>query len=161
KSVRITLDGDDHDVDVSSPGLVDLPLPLAELGPQAQGQVELAATFRDSADIPSEPVSVTFAVTDKRPLRPIETGIGLFWTSAPGPGPDVQLKLAWHTTPNALHRVYATDQQGLGLTDAELAEHVPGAAPSRARVAEVGANQVLGGASIDRRVFRLLAETVE
>jgi hypothetical protein len=161
KSVRITLDGDDHDVDVSSPGLVDLPLPLAELGPQAQGQVELAATFRDSADIPSEPASVTFAVTDKRALRPIETGIGLFWTSAPGPGPDVQLKLAWQTTPNALHRVYATDQQGLGLTNAELAEHVPGAAPSRARVAEVGANKVLGGAPIDRKVFRLLAETVE
>jgi hypothetical protein len=161
KTVRITIDGDDHDVDVSSPGLVDLPLPLAELGPQGQGQIELAATFRDTADVPSEPGSVTFSVTDKRPLLPIKTGIGLYWLSAPGPGPDVQLKLAWRATPNALHRVYATDQQGLGLTDADLAEYVPGAAPSRARVAEVGANKVLGGAPIDRRVFRLLADTVK
>ena len=162
KTLTVALDGDPHVVDVTSPGLTELPpLPLASLSPQESKSCTLAATFTDSAGTDSPPPAsvITFTVTDKRPLPVIPTGLGLLWTSAPGPGPDVQLRLAWPAPPGMLHRIYVIDQQGLELTDAELAEPVPGADPSRARVAAAGAIKVLSGASIDRSRFRLLTDT--
>ncbi len=159
RSATVTLDGDSVDVDLTAPGFSDLALPLPPLAPQQHRDLTLAATFTDTAGATSEPASVLVPVTDKRPVQPIETGIGLFWTSAPGPAPDVQLRLTWRTAPGARSRVYVTDQQGLGLSDADLAEPVPGAPPSRGRVAEVGGNRVLHGPPVDRRHFRLLAET--
>lgn len=161
KTLTVALDGDPHVVDVTSPGLTELaPLPLADLSPQESTSYTLTATFTDSAgtDSPTLP-PVTFTVTDKRPLPAIPTGLGLLWTSAPGPGPDVQLRLAWPSPAGTLHRIYVIDQQGLELTDAELAVPVPGADPSRASVAAAGANKVLSGASIDRSRFRLLTDT--
>jgi hypothetical protein len=160
-AATVTVNGASQDADLSAPGLVEIAIPLDALDPQAKEQVTLTAAFRDSGGTASETTTVTFAVTDRRPLKPIETGIGLFWTSAAGPAPDVQLKLGWRSAPNAQFRVYVTDQHGLGLSAADLVEHVPGAAPSRGRVAEVGANKVLSGAPIDRRTFRLLADTVK
>jgi hypothetical protein len=145
------------DVDFPAGGFFSLALPLPQLAPQTSGDVTLTVFFTDAGQTDSEQASTTFTVTDKRLPKTVATGIGLFWTSAPGPAPDVQLQLAWQGPPNLHYRVYATDQHGLGLTDHDLA--VPGidAPPSRGRVAEVGTEKVRSGAHIPRDVFRLLA----
>jgi hypothetical protein len=153
----ITLDGETQVVDLSVPGIVELALPLPPLAPQETRELTLTAGFTNTDGVASALVSQPVKITDMRPPVVIETGIGLFWSTSPGPSPDVQLRLAWPAPPNSRHRVYATDQQGLGLTAADLAEPVAGAAPSRGRVAEVGCNKVLGGAPVNRANFRLLS----
>ena len=163
RSLTITLDGGvPHVVDVTSPGLTDLPLPLPGLQPQAQASHTLTAVFTDTAGTKSDPelASVTFAVTDRRLPPVVKTGTGLFWTSSPGPGPEVQLKLAWHAAAKSKHRVYAIDQQGLGLTDTDLGVSGPHVPPSRAKVAAAGANKVLNGPPVGRSAFHLLVGTV-
>lgn len=144
------------DVDLSVGGFFTLPLPLPELQPHTSGEVTLTVSFTDSGGVESEQAA-TLTVADKRLPQALTTGSGLFWTSAPGPAPDVQLQLSWKGPPNLHYRVYATDQHGLGLTDQDLA--VPGvdAPPSRGRVAEVGTEKVRSGAHIEKDVFRLLA----
>lgn len=155
----VALDGVSQTVDLTMPGFVEVALALPALAPQEARMLTLSASFTDTGGVASAAATQAVKITDMRPPRVIETGIGLFWTSAPGPSPEVELRLAWPGTPNARYRVYATDQQGLGLTAAELAEAVPGAAPSRGRVAEVGCNKVLGGAPVNRANFRLLSAT--
>ncbi|WP_293902419.1 hypothetical protein [Phenylobacterium sp.] len=152
----IGLDGESQDVDLTVVGFTTVDMPLPALAPQETRTLTLSVTFTDADGVVSAPATRPVKVTDMRPPRVIETGVGLFWTTAPGPSPDVELRLAWPAAVNSLHRVYVTDQQGLGLTAAELAEAVPGAAPSRGRVAEIGCNKVLGGAPVDRANFRLL-----
>jgi hypothetical protein len=156
-SARVTVDcASEPDIDLTAPGLYSVAVPLPALDPQGAEDVVVTATFTDTAGTPSDVASTTVHVVDKRPLTPIKSGIGLFWTSAPGPAPDVQLQLKWDGPANALYRVYVTDQQGLALTPADVAEHVPGAAPSRGRVAAVGATKVLAGGHVDKRAFLFL-----
>jgi hypothetical protein len=155
----VSLDAETQVVDLAIPGLVEVALPLPPFAPQETRTLTLRAHFTDTAGVDSPAASQPVKVTDMRPPKVIETGIGLFWTSAPGPSPEVELRLAWPAPAKSRHRVYVTDQQGLGLTAAELAEAVPGAAASRGRVAEVGCNKVLGGAPINRANFRLLSGT--
>jgi hypothetical protein len=168
RTLTIALDGGaPHTVDVTAPGFTDLPLPLPGLQPQAQASHTLTAMFTDTVGTKSDPelASVTFTVMDRRLPPAIKTGVGLFWTSSPGPGPEVQLKLAWHAAPKSKHRVYAIDQQGLGLTDADLGVSAPAGSgpqlpPSRAKVAAAGADKVLHGPPVGHSAFHLLADTV-
>jgi hypothetical protein len=157
-SLEIMLAGVSRSVDLSTPGFVDVAFPLPELAPQAVGSWTLTGVFRDEAGVASEPASTTVAVTDARPPQVYPTGLGLFWTSAPGPSPEVELRLWWPAPVGSRHRVYLTDQQGLGLASRDLTERVAGAEPSRGRVAAVGGNKLLAGAPVDRRGFRLLTE---
>lgn len=155
----VSLNAEAQAVDLTVPGLVEVALPLPPFAPQETRTLTLSAHFTDTGGVDSPTASQPVKVTDMRPPKVIETGIGLFWTSAPGPSPEVELRLAWPAPAKSRHRVYVTDQQGLGLTAAELAEAVPGAAASRGRVAEVGCNKVLGGAPVNRANFRLLSAT--
>jgi hypothetical protein len=153
-TATVTFDGSAQTIDVSNPGFVPVSFPIRALQPQESVEIELTATFSDGARV-SPQASALVTVTDMRPPNVVPTGIGLFWTSEPSPAPDVQLQLAWPGVQHYVYRVYATDKEGLGLTAADLAE--PGnAPPSRARIGEVGANKVLGGAHVDRSDFRLL-----
>ena len=145
-------------VDVSAPGFFDVELPLPALAPQEKQSWALTGVFTDTAGVSSAVATLPVEVTDVRPPRVYPTGIGLFWTSAPGPAPEVELKLAWPAPAGSRHRVYLTDQQGLGLTPAEVAEAQPGAPPSRGRVAAVGGRKVLDNGHVDRKAFRLLTE---
>ena len=155
----VSLAGEVRVVDLTVVGFTAIELPLPALLPQETRTLTLSATFTDADGVASAPATQPVKITDMRPPKVIPTGVGLFWTSAPGPSPDVELRLAWPAPANSLHRVYATDQQGLGLTPADLAEAVPGAAPSRGRVAQVGCNKVAGGAHVSRTNFRLLTST--
>lgn len=155
---KVSLDAQSQSTAVTDPGLQEMAFVLPPLSPQETRTATLAATFSDTAGATSVPATLLVKVTDMRPPNAYPTGLGLFWTSAPGPSPEVELKLVWPAPAGSRHRVYVTDQQGLALTKAELAEPVPGAAASRGRVAQVGGNKVLGGAPIKRDGFRLLTD---
>jgi hypothetical protein len=107
----------------------------------------LTAKFVDSAGVESEPVSQSVSYADRRQPPVVPTGLGLIWTSRPGPAPDVELKLVWPAAPDTRYRVYVADEKGLA---------VPGT--SRAAVAVEGGLRdrahTLGG----RNHFRLLTE---
>jgi len=146
-------------VDLSAPGFFDVELPLPMLAPQEKQSWALSGGFIDTAGVSSTVATLLVEVTDMRPPQVYPTGIGLFWTSAPGPAPEVELKLTWPAPAGSRHRVYLTDQQGLGLTPAEVTEVQPGAVPSRGRVAAVGCQKVINDpGNVDRKAFRLLTE---
>lgn len=152
----VALEGESRTLDLSTGGLTDVTFPLPELAPQETITLTLSATFTDSDGTSSDPAVAAVTVTDMRPPVAIPTGIGLFWTSAPGPAPETELKLSWPAAPGSLYRVYSTDQQGLGLTAADLGQAAGSPEASRAQVGVAGSNKVLGGAPVDRRAFRLL-----
>lgn len=158
RQATVSLGADTQQIDLTLLGMIDVEFALPPLLPQETRTLTLSARFTDAGGTSSAPATLPLKVTDQRPPRVYPTGIGLFWTSAPGPSPDVELQLVWPAPVDALFRVYATDQQGLGLTPAELAEPVSGDPPSRGRVAQVGGNKVLGGAPVQRANFRLLTE---
>ena len=157
QQVRLELGTQSQLVDLTQPGLTEVDFDLPGLEPQHHLSLTLTGTFIDADNVESEPAQAAIEVTDRRAPPGYSTGRGLLWTSAPGPAPDAQLDLMWPAPAGSRHRVYATDQQGLGLTDADLAEPVPGVPPSRGRVAAVGANKVLGGAAVPKEAFRLLS----
>ncbi|MQA29080.1 MAG: hypothetical protein GEU82_04470 [Luteitalea sp.] len=159
KRVNLMLDAQTQAIDVSAAGLVEVEFPLPPLLPQETRTLTLSATFTDTAGVDSSAATRLVKVTDMRPPAVVPSGIGLFWASAPGPSPDVELKLTWPAAPGTLYRVYLTDQQALALAAADLAEPVAGAAPSRGRVAAAGCRKVLGGAPIPRTAFRLMTDT--
>jgi hypothetical protein len=160
-------------VDLSVPGFKDVDFTLPKLLPQATMELILSAKFVDTANneskvsIPERIATLPVRLVDVRPPRVLKTGIGLYWTSAPGPSPEVELKLAWPAQPGARYRVYLTDQNGLGLTQDELSstcgtEEVlpqPELQPKllRSCVAVEGCNKVINdGASVKRSMFQLL-----
>lgn len=145
-------------VDIWEPGFTEVTLTLPELPPQGLGKWTLTGYFTDSAGVKSAVAAVPIEATDTRPPRVYPAGIGLFWTAPPGPAPDVELTLTWPAPSGSLHRVYLTDQQGLGLLPQEIAETLPGVPASRGRVAAAGCQRVLGGGPVDRRAFRLLTD---
>jgi hypothetical protein len=154
-------DQDPRSVDLSAPGFFAVEFPLPGLKPQETKTWRLTGKFKNTAGVTSEPATVPVEITDARPPQVYPSGIGLFWTSAPGPSPEVDLKLSWPATYKSRHRVYLTDQQGLGLTTDDIAEPRREAAPSRGRVAAVGCRKVLDHGHVDRRAFRLLTEQPE
>ncbi|MFB9266612.1 hypothetical protein ACFFWD_26225 [Bradyrhizobium erythrophlei] len=147
-------------IDLSTPGLQSVSLPLPALSPQQSAAFNLSARFVDDSGAQSATAEVGIPFADPRPPKVIPSGIGLFWTSAPGPAPNVELKLTWPAANGSLHRVYLTDQQGLGLAASDL--HQPGTpadvTPSRGRVGAVGAKKVVSGAVVSKTVFRLLTD---
>ena len=120
-------------------------LPVLAVG--ATGTSRLTAQFTDSAGVTSEIADVAVTYADRRRPFVVPTGLGLIWTSKPGPSPDVELKLVWPAHPGTRYRVYIADEKTLALTG-----------NSRAKVAVEGGNRdrahMLGG----RNQFRLLTD---
>lgn len=157
-SLELRFGDREKSVDLSTSGFFEVEFPLLGLKPQEPKIWTLMGCFKNTAGVESEPASLPVLVTDARPPKALPTGIGLFWTSAPGPSPEVELKLSWPAEEGTQHRVYLTDQQGLGLTADNVREPSPEAPPSRGRVAAVGCKKVLNRHPIDRKAFRLLTE---
>jgi hypothetical protein len=107
----------------------------------------LQATFIDTAGNASDVAEVSIRYGDRRRPTVVPTGLGLIWTSRPGPSPEVELKLSWPATGNAQYRVYIADQQSLGVTG-----------NSRAEVAVNGGQRDRAGTLGGRERFRLLTE---
>ncbi|HON35366.1 MAG TPA: hypothetical protein PLY52_03530 [Methanothrix sp.] len=171
--LTIRLADESRSVDLTTPGFTEVEFSLPGLSPQETKEWTLSAVFRNTDGQETEPAEhneptephglqrsdrLTVKVTDVRAPKTYPTGMGLFWTSTPGPSKEVELKLSWPAPKGSEHRVYLTDQQGLGLEPSDIAEAVPGAEPSRGRIAMVGGKKVLDKKPIDRKGFRLLTD---
>ena len=107
----------------------------------------LQATFVDTAGQASDTTQIAIRYADRRRPYVVPTGLGLIWTSRPGPSPEVELKLTWPGAANTQYRVYIADQKGLGV-----------AGNSRAEVAVNGGQRDRAGTLGGRERFRLLTE---
>lgn len=120
-------------------------LPALDIG--ATGKSKLVATFIDTTGTRSQSTTLDVSYADRRRPYVVPTGLGLIWTSKPGPAPEVELKLVWDGVAGMRYRVYIADEKGLGV-----------AGSSRAEVAVSGGQRdrmhALGG----RDRFRLLTE---
>lgn len=159
ESLTLKLGGSNRTVGTTDSGFTEVELPLPRLSPQQRGRWTLTGYFTDTTGVHSEVATLPIEVTDPRPPKVYPTGIGLFWSSAPGPSSEVELMLTWPAVDGSKHRVYLSDQQGLRLRPQDVAEAVAGVAPSRGRVAAAGCRRVLDGGQIDRTAFRLLTES--
>jgi hypothetical protein len=140
-------------IDLRTPGFFDESFDLPKVSPGWQGSMVLTGCYFDAAGTDSAIDEQVIEFADLRPPPVNETGVGLFWTSAPGLSPEVELKLTWKGVPNSRYRVYLTDAVGLGLSaDADRTL-------TRAQVAVDGCNRMRNGFEIRRENFRLLTDT--
>ena len=124
---------------------VAIPLPALDVGKTAHSTV--VAQFVDTAGVKSEPTTRSVAYADRRQPQVVPTGLGLVWTSRPGPSQEVELKLVWPGAVDTRYRVYIADQKTLGVSGW-----------SRAAVAVAGGERDLAGTLGGRNRFRLLTE---
>lgn len=130
--------------------LVEMPIELPPLVVAAHGTGQVSAVFVGPFGAVSPPGQATVRYYDRRPLPTVPCGLGLFWTSRPGPAPEVELRLSWPAPTGARYRIYIADARSLGLE--------PG--PRANQAVEAGArarDKVLGG----RDRFRLLGDVAE
>ena len=127
-TLEVGLEAPDNSVDLTMPGFFPVDIPLPALAPQGSKTYALIGRFIDMQGNPSDLASMEIVVTDIRPPRTYPTGIGLFWSSAPGPSPTVEVKLSWQAAAKSRHRVYLTDQAGLEL-GSKLAALSPDGSP--------------------------------
>lgn len=131
---------------------------LGGLAPQRQAAWTLTGIYEDSAGNESAASVHTVLVADTRAPEPYPTGVGLFWSSAPGTGPEAELQLTWQAQRHSKHRVYLADAIGLGL-DSNVLDGPAGGPPlSRGAVAAMGCDHVRDGAPVPRDRFRLLTD---
>ena len=157
-ALELHLGVDKQTVPLAGAGFFDASFTIRAIAPQAWGSWTLSGIFHDTANTPSEGAEATVTMVDRRPPKVYPSGIGLYWTSPPGPSPEVQLRLKWPALAHSRHRVYLTDQEGLGIADADLAAAAHGNEPSRGLVAAVGCKNVLGGRAGSRDRFTLITE---
>ncbi|MBD0682681.1 hypothetical protein [Pseudomonas sp. PSB11] len=123
------------------------PIPLPELTVGKTGSALLAFSFVDSAGQASDEVTLTVSYVDRRRPAVVPTGLGLLWTSRPGPTPEVEVKLRWPGEAGTRYRAYIADAQSLEVTG-----------PTRAAIALTGGQRDRVGALGGRERFRLLTE---
>ena len=141
-------------IDATIVGVTPLEIAVPSLAPQESRIFTFVGCYTDTDGTASKLAEATFRITDPRPPKTYKTGVGLFWTSAPGPSPEVEVKLRWPAANGSQHRVYLTDQAALGLL-----EQPPAAERSRGLVAALGCRSVIDGHAADKRLFRLLTES--
>lgn len=122
------------------------------LGRGGRVALDVSATFFDDANQPGPAARASTTVHDPRPPRAVPAGIGLLWTSRPGPSTEVDAVLTLRGEPGLGWRVYQSEPRGLGL-----AEQVDGRDRTRAELAVAGAQMGLEGRG-ERAAFRLLTE---
>ncbi|MDX8464598.1 hypothetical protein RFM26_02720 [Mesorhizobium sp. VK23B] len=150
--VRLELhfNGMTQHADLDTPGFIERTFDLPPLAVGGSGELELTATYLDSNDDAASDVQkIVFA--DRRPPPTHRTGHGLYWTSPPGPAPDVHVSIDWKGNPGSLYRVYLTDAVGL-----ELSENIDDT-KSRGDVADEGCRKAIQRpGDIKAANFRLL-----
>lgn len=148
--LRVQFGGEVHDIPVDQPGIQEIDFALPDLEPpKPRDSAVLAGRFVDREGNEGPEATRKFEYVDLRPPLVHQTGVGLYWTSAPGPSPEVELDLMWRGQVGASYRVYLTDAIGLGLA-------VASAGMSRGEIAVAGCRHVLDGAEVPRDRFRLL-----
>jgi hypothetical protein len=151
-TLDVGINAPDHHFNLAAPGMSSIEI---DVPPLTEGQVEttyrVVGRYTDTVGSPSDDAEVFFTVRNFRSPVILDAGIGLIWTSDPGPSPEVEVKLKWPSAAGNQYRVYLADQAGMGITPAELADEGP--VPSRGHIAKVGATK-----PGDRKQFRLLTD---
>jgi len=131
-------------------------LELPALLPMESRNLTLTVQFFDAAGTASLPADQTIAIADPRAPPVIPTGLGIIWTSRPGPASEVEMKLTWSGQTGVRYRAYLADAKGL---DIPLTEPGPDATlRSRAAIAVDGGNRARAGNLDFADRFRLLTD---
>lgn len=133
-------------------GTLGFDFALPALMPMEHRHLEAKARFEnDQGTLGGEGVHAV-DITDPRSPPVPKTGIGIVWSSRPGPAEDVEIRVRFAGTAGARYRVYASDARGLGipLTEANRPR-------TRAEVAVDGAQRGLSGLGLRER-FRLITD---
>jgi hypothetical protein len=144
-AVEADLEGDASETSPEAP-VTEFSFALPSLLPGGEARLPLTVRFRDDRDMESALAEESVHVADPRPPKPLRTGVGIVWTSRPGPAEEVELRLIWPARPGERYRVYLADAQSLGIETAGR---------TRAEIAEA-ASQL--GAIDMRERFRLLTD---
>jgi hypothetical protein len=134
----------------SEGGTLTFEFPTPTLMPMEALRLQAFGQFVDVEGNVGPAGSADVDIADPRtPLVP-ETGIGIVWSSRPGPSPDVEFNLHFSGAPNARYRVYMSDARGL-----DIAELDGDRRRTRSEIAVEGAQLGLAGVALRDR-FRLL-----
>ena len=117
-------------------------------------RLEARAHFVDVDGNVGGDATLAVDIADPRAPDIPKSGIGIIWSSRPGPSEDVEFRLAFQGQPGARYRTYLSDARGLGIPVVE--PFAGGERPrTRAEIAVDGANRA-GLGMRDR--FRLITE---
>jgi hypothetical protein len=154
-TIHFDLSGDARDVNVVPGTVSSVFFSLPSLMPMETRQLVLKVSFIDETGAASEAEHIALDIADPRPPKIIPTGVGILWTSRPGPSAEVEVRLAWPAPPDARFRAYLADAQGL---DIPVVEGPALRQRTRAEIAADGANRAQSGTFDMRSRFRLLSE---
>jgi len=134
-------------------GTLDFEFTTPALMPMESRQLQATARFEDVDGNAGPTASVEVDIADPRaPLVP-ETGLGIVWSSRPGPSEDVEFNLHFAGAAGARYRVYMSDARGLDIADVDGDRR-----RTRAEIAVEGAQLGLDGVALRDR-FRLLTDS--
>jgi len=133
-------------------GPLDFDFDLPALLSMERRTLNATAFFEDDAGGLGPVATLPVKLCDPRSPPVPRTGIGIVWSSRPGPATDVELRLRFSGMPGARYRAYLSDSRGLELALFE------GERPrTRAEIAVDGAQKGLAGLGLRER-FRLLTD---
>jgi len=149
----VALDGATQDAATpQAGGPLDFDFDLPALLPMERRTLNATAFFEDDAGGLGPVATLPVKLCDPRSPPVPRTGIGIVWSSRPGPATDVELRLRFSGMPGARYRAYLSDSRGLELALFE------GERPrTRAEIAVDGAQKGLAGLGLRER-FRLLTD---
>jgi len=150
--LEVGIDNFDRDQDVSQPGrfVVEVDVPALVEG-QDTTTYRIVGRYTDNVGKQSEVSEAFFTVRNFKAPTLLDTGVGLIWTSDPGPSLETEVKIKWPSIPGNQYRVYLADQAGMGIRPDEIDEQGP--VPSRGLIAKVGATK-----EGTKKHFRLLTD---
>ena len=125
---------------------------LPALMPMEHRHLEVRARFENHQGTLGDEGVEPFDIADPRSPAVPKTGIGIVWSSRPGPAEEVEIRVRFAGVAGARYRVYASDARGLGIPLTEVNRP-----RTRAEVAVDGAQRGLTGIGLRER-FRLLTE---
>ncbi|HKY29865.1 MAG TPA: hypothetical protein VJM12_18130 [Pyrinomonadaceae bacterium] len=125
---------------------------LPALMPMEHRHLEVRARFENDQGTLGDEGVEPFDIADPRSPAVPKTGIGIVWSSRPGPAQEVEIRVRFAGLAQARYRVYASDARGLGIPLTEVNRP-----RTRAEVAVDGAQRGLTGIGLRER-FRLLTE---
>lgn len=88
-------------------------LAIPGLPPMGRARLKLTGVYIDTAGTRSQESTTEMTVTDVRAPRPLNTGVGLLWTTRPSAAPEVTLDLVWNAPAGSEHLLYLGDERTL------------------------------------------------
>jgi hypothetical protein len=155
--LAVSFDGLAKSVAVPQAGgelVVDFDLPALAL--METRRLEARARFDDVEGNAGPDAVLAIDIADPRAPDIPKAGLGIIWSSRPGPSEDVEFRIGFKGIAGARYRAYLSDARGLGIP--ATAPFPGGERPrTRAEIAVDGANRGLVGLGLRER-FRLITD---